>query len=119
MADGLGKAEQQILHEIVVKSSTRIDWFRNNVGCYNANPTCPVCGHARYPGGSRWIRYGVGGSGGADVLGIVRVSGQFIACEVKAPGKKPTESQLIFLQRVEWSGGVALWADSAEKVCKI
>jgi hypothetical protein len=56
------------------------------------------------------VRYGVGGVGGSDLIGIHRTTGRFVACEVKRPGKFPTAEQQAFLTRVARSGGLAFVA---------
>ncbi len=52
-------------------------------------------------------QYGV-----SDIIACYK--GKFIAIEVKSPGRKPTEFQLEFLERVKKSGGVAIWTDNID-----
>jgi hypothetical protein len=52
-------------------------------------------------------------AGCSDLIGQLK-SGQFLACEVKRPGQKPTGPQLLFLQMVAHHGGCSGWADSIE-----
>ncbi|MGE4259238.1 MAG: VRR-NUC domain-containing protein [Candidatus Babeliales bacterium] len=73
--------------------------WRNNIGVAFHN----------YP-----IYYGVGGNGGADLIGIV--DGIFLAIEVKIPGEKPSENQENFLQQVRANGGIAIVASDYEDV---
>jgi hypothetical protein len=56
----------------------------------------------------RYVRYGVGGNGGSDLIGWTSVGGKaiFTAIEVKRPGKKPTEEQLAFIGAVVAQGGI-------------
>ena len=83
------------------------------MGAYDANPECPHCGRRRSAKhGARWVRYGVGGSGGADLVGLERSTGRLVVCEVKRPGERPREDQEAFLERIRLSGGIAFWADS-------
>ncbi len=64
----------------------------------------------------RLVRYGKVGS--SDILGILD-GGRFLAIECKAPGKKPTESQLAFLAAVEREGGLAVCVDSVAALAAI
>lgn len=52
--------------------------------------------------------FGVGGPGGADLLGIC--NGHFLAIEVKRRAGKLTDNQRFFLSEVEENGGMALVA---------
>lgn len=45
---------------------------------------------------------------------LVCLAGKFIGVEVKRPGNKPTPKQLVFLQRVQRAGGMAITATSVE-----
>lgn len=54
-------------------------------------------------------------AGCSDLIGQLK-TGHFLACEVKRPGEKPTEPQMLFLRMVEQHGGCAGWADSVEAV---
>ena len=63
----------------------------------------------------RLVRYGLC-TGSSDIIGIKpvkitedmvgQVIGQFVAIEVKTPGKHPTEAQKKFLKAVRRAGGV-------------
>ncbi len=75
--------------------------WRNNVG------------QAVFESGQR-VQYGVGGAGGADLLGIV--GGRFAAFEIKQPGEKPTAKQLMFLELVRNKGGFACVVRSTEEM---
>lgn len=108
--------ERDIQDSIIVVTSCDVDWYRNNVGAYDANPECPHCHRRKQSGGPRWIRFGIGGKGGSDLIGILRRSGRLIACEVKRPGQTPRQDQEDFLARVSASGGISLCASSAEMV---
>ncbi len=66
----------------------------------------------------RLVRYGLC-KGSADIIGIMPGTGQFIAIEVKTPGKKPTEAQEKFLQAVRKAGGLAGVATCVEDVEEI
>lgn len=67
----------------------------------------------RGSGASQWINFGFKGQ--PDVLGFTK-TGQFLAVEVKAPGKKATAEQLEFLADLASAGGVAFVARSVEDV---
>lgn len=66
----------------------------------------------------QWIRYGVGGVGGSDLIGGTR-TGRIAAIEVKLPRKRPTEEQAAFLAVVAGLGGVAGVAHSVEEALAI
>lgn len=53
--------------------------------------------------GARMIRFGVGGPGGADLIGIYR--GQFVAIELKTLAGRQTEDQRRFEALVRAKGG--------------
>ena len=52
--------------------------------------------------------------GFSDLMGVVPGSGRALFLEVKAPGGKPTELQLAFLDRRRAEGAIAFWADSPQ-----
>lgn len=68
----------------------------------------------------QWVKFGVGGKGGSDLIGIETVTirpehvgqtfGVFIAIEVKSGKGKLTKQQRNFLRVVNEAGGVALVA---------
>lgn len=60
-----------------------------------------------------------GRKGASDILGCLPPRGQFFACEVKAPGKRPSEEQTAFLRDVEAVGGVGCWVDSVHELSAI
>ncbi len=45
---------------------------------------------------------------------LVCIGGKFIAIEVKAKGKKPTEKQFKTIKQINTAGGYAFWCDSLE-----
>jgi len=62
----------------------------------------------------RLVRFN-GAEGCSDILGVLPRGphrGAFLAVEVKRPGRKPTEKQQGFLDRIEVAGGVGLWVCS-------
>ncbi len=91
---------------------TIIDYLLlNQIFCWRNNT-----GVARYQdrnGESRFIKYGKVGS--SDIIGILP-DGRFLAIEVKAPGKEPTERQAEFLQSIAENNGVAIVATSLNEV---
>lgn len=50
------------------------------------------------------VRFGVGGPGGADLIGIYK--GRFVSVEIKTATNKQTAEQLTFQQLVERLGGI-------------
>jgi hypothetical protein len=55
------------------------------------------------------VRFGVGGPGGADLIGIFRHRsglGQFVAAEIKTERGRQTDEQRVFQQLVESKGGI-------------
>jgi hypothetical protein len=65
-----------------------------------------------YKGKRRFMRFN-SAAGCADLLGVLP-DGRMLACEIKRPGKVPTEKQKAFLARVQQAGGVALFAVSVD-----
>lgn len=63
--------------------------FRNNVG------VAELRGHT--------VRFGVGGPGGADLIGIW--NGRFVAIEIKTPTGRQSADQIKFQALVESKGG--------------
>ena len=57
-------------------------------------------------------QYGV-----SDIIACYK--GKFIAIEVKSPGRKPTDFQLEFLQRVKNCGGIGIWTDNIDEVINV
>lgn len=87
----------------MLRTSHLVDWMRNNVG-FDAEHR---------------VHYGCGGKGAADLLGIERSTGRFVACEVKRPGQRPRPDQQRFLERVALSGGLAICARCAGDVLAV
>lgn len=73
--------------------------FRNNIG---------VADMRGYK-----VRFGVGGPGGADLIGIFR--GRFIAIEVKSPTGRQSPEQRMFEQLVLARGGIYVVLRSVEE----
>ena len=68
--------------------------WRNNVGSYKTSD-------------GSFIKYGVGGVGGADLIGIHKPTGKFLAIEVKAPKGRASAEQINFSQVVRAANGIA------------
>lgn len=66
--------------------------FRNNVGVLTDKD-------------GRFVRFGVGGPGGADLIGIFLSGGRFLAAEIKTDRGKQTDEQKRFEQLVIAKGG--------------
>jgi hypothetical protein len=62
--------------------------------------------------GDRMVRFGVGGKGGADLIGIYR--GRFVAVEIKSATGRQSPEQKRFEQLVERKGGVYVVLRSVE-----
>ena len=94
------KATEKDIQKVILEWLTLKKYFcwRNNTG---ATP------FQKKGGGNYFVRYGLVGSG--DILGLTK-TGRFFSIEVKAPGKKPTESQLNFMQAINENGGLAFTA---------
>ena len=96
--------EAETQRDILLAASTvGCRLLRNNVGALKEE-------------GGRWVFYGVGGSGGSDLIGWTWVAGcaVFTAIEVKRKGKKPTAEQESFVSAVKEAGGIAAVCYSVE-----
>lgn len=78
--------------------------WRNNTGMHRAT----------YGGRERFIRFGKKGS--ADILGIERGTGRFVAVEVKRRGNRPTPEQTQFINTIKGNHGIAVVAFSVDDV---
>jgi len=69
----------------------------------------------------RYVTYGVGNPGGADLVGWWSKNGVavFVAVEVKIPGKKPTQAQANFLLAVNNAGGIGICVHSVEEFTEL
>lgn len=65
-------------------------WWRNNIGSAERRGV--------------HIKFGVGGPGGADLIGLFR--GRFVAIEIKTPTGRQFPEQVQFQALVERKGGV-------------
>lgn len=90
---------------LIVLSSAGCKAWRNNVG------------QAKTDDG-RFIRYGVGGNGGSDIIGMTP-DGTFLALEIKTPKGKVSPEQQRFIDMVNASGGRAGIASSPEEAVRI
>ena len=75
--------------------------WRNNTGAYTD------------PRSGAYIRYGVGGKGGADLIGITP-AGKFLAVEVTSKTGRTTTEQTNFVCAVLQAGGIAGVCRSAD-----
>lgn len=73
--------------------------FRNNIG------VAEIRGYK--------IRFGVGGPGGADLIGLY--NGRFLAVEVKTPAGRQSPEQQTFQKLVEKLGGIYKILRSADE----
>ena len=74
--------------------------WRNNVGMAHNE-------------GSRPVQYGVGGTGGSDLIGLL--NGRFIALEIKRPGGRVSAEQWGFIECVRGNGGFAAIVHSVDE----
>ena len=93
--------ERDIQQGILLALSPYCVMFRNNIGVASMNGSV--------------VRFGVGGQGGADLIGVRRSDGKFVAIEVKAPGGKVSDAQAQFRDLVNAAGGLAFIARSIEE----
>jgi hypothetical protein len=100
------KKESNIMKSIMIAlSDNGCVVFRNNIGSYKTED-------------GRFIRFGVGGNGGSDLIGWTR-EGKFLAVETKSPTGKATAEQINFIEKVNASGGVAGIARSVEDALRL
>lgn len=100
------KKESNIMKSIMIAlSDNGCVVFRNNIGSYKTED-------------GRFIRFGVGGNGGSDLIGWTR-DGKFLAVETKSPTGKATAEQINFIEKVNSSGGVAGIARSVEDALRL
>jgi hypothetical protein len=106
------QAETRLQSEIRIAVSkafgAQVTLFRNQTGAHQTAD-------------GAWIRYGVGGPGGADLLGWATVDGvaRFVAIEVKSPGGRLRKDQRHFLDTVTAAGGLAGVAHSVDEALAI
>lgn len=72
--------------------------YRNNTGAYKAE--------------GRYIRYGHPGS--ADIIGLTKRTGRFLAIETKSSTGTQNDDQIAFMRNVRASGGLYIIARSLE-----
>jgi hypothetical protein len=95
----LKESQIQIDVRLALGAEPDLVLWRNNIGV----------GEVR---GSK-IRFGVGGPGGADLIGLFR--GRFVAIEIKTTVGRQTEEQQRFQQLVERKGGIYVVLRSADE----
>lgn len=100
------RSEANIQNDILIAlSKAGATVWRNNVGALKDKT-------------GRLVRYGVGGNGGSDIIGICP-DGRFLAVEVKKNTGRATEDQLRFIEAVRAKGGRAGVARSVEDALRI
>lgn len=101
-------AERDILKAILdYLAARKILAWRQNCGAIPAT----------YKGRQRFIRYGQPGQ--ADICGILRPSGRYLAIEVKSVKGKVSDLQALHLDLVRSQGGVAGVCRSVEDVVEL
>lgn len=112
--------ETDQLRQIMIATAHQIAHFRNNCGAWNRNPLCPHCGKRKTPGlGDDWIHYGVGKTGGTDLVSVVRGTGQAMFLEVKTETGRITPEQQRFLRAIQSVGALAGVVHSADDVGRL
>ena len=102
----MSETEKNIMNEIMLAlSEAGCMIFRNNIGCYKTDE-------------GRFIRYGVGGNGSSDIVGMDQ-NGKFLAVEVKTKKGKARKNQINFINQIRAHGGRAGIARSAEEALSI
>ena len=100
------QSEANILNDCLIGlSNVGCLVWRNNIGCLPDRNGRPV-------------RYGVGGPGGSDLIGIC-TDGKFLAIECKTALGQPTTAQLNFIAAVIRQGGRAGVARSGAEAVRI
>lgn len=99
------KPERNIQSEILLALSEQgAVVFRNNVGVNHTKD-------------GRFIRYGVGGNGGSDIIGLYK--GRFLAVEVKTATGPTSKEQKAFISMVVSHGGIAGIARSVDDALEL
>jgi hypothetical protein len=88
--------ERSVESDVKFRTCKLVRWYDNETGV------------AKF--GAARVKYGLG-KGSADLVGIRRTDGRFVALELKKPGEKPMPHQLEWLAGVAFAGGLALWTD--------
>ena len=100
------RSEQNISNDIqIALSQVGCLIFRNNIGVLPDRTGRPV-------------RYGVGGNGGSDLIGVAP-DGRFLAVEVKNAVGQPTDAQVRFIKTVIAKGGRAGIARNSDDAVQI
>ena len=100
------RSEQNVSNDIqIALSQAGCLIFRNNIGVLPDRTGRPV-------------RYGVGGNGGSDLIGIAP-DGRFLAVEVKNAVGQPTDAQVRFIKAVIAKGGRAGIARNSDDAVQI
>lgn len=115
-----GKLEKYIQNEILLElPKLGVTGFRSNVGeAWTGNEIIELPNGDVLIRNARRFKTGLP-KGFSDTFGIIHGTGQFLAMEVKRPGKKPTTPQQNFIDHVIRCGGVAGVARSVEDVRNI
>jgi hypothetical protein len=78
------------------------------------------CGQLKDPKTGQWVRFGLG-PGSPDLVGWRVINGvaQFVGLEVKVPGGRLRDDQVVWLDAIEQAGGLASAVTSVEQACAI
>ncbi len=100
------KPESVILKEVMLEASKcGLRVFRNHVGGFYAKD-------------GSYHKTGLC-KGSSDLIGWQTGTGRFVAIEVKRQGSKASKEQIVFLENVKKSGGIALIVSCAKKIQKM
>lgn len=94
-------SENNIQRAIIQYLGIRHFCWRNNTGGFRDHR-------------DHFYQFGKVGSG--DILGVKKPTGQFFSIEVKRRGKKPTDHQMAFMEKVKAAGGIAVVAYDVQDV---
>jgi len=93
-----------------MSESSRYNEIRQELQKYGARVFRNQAGSYQLADG-RWLTSGLC-PGASDLIGWSR-EGLFLAIEVKAPGKRPTPAQAMFIDAVRSAGGIAFACSTA------
>lgn len=100
-----GNNETALMHEIheaIARSGRALIWRNSVGGVHGVVSTASTAGRAYRAN----VQYGLG-RGSADLVGILRGTGRFVALEVKTPSGRVGRDQISWMHAVRSAGGFA------------
>lgn len=99
--------ESQVMRGIIdyLHHDPRVLVWRNNTGGMRLTGR---------DGSRRFVKFGIQGQ--ADITGVVRATGQRIEIEVKRPGEKQRDAQVIFMNMLRGAGALYFLVTSIGEV---